>query len=570
MRRPLVAVRCAVPSACLLLLAASCDNRGGVAPRADADVDAGSDDPVSLVAQRAACAFGVGALATDTLPITESERAAIPIKHVIVLMKENRSFDHLLGNLTESGQLDAEQIPPSFTNPDQSGALVAPFHLDTTCVNLDPGHQWAEMHRQVNGGAMDGFVTSGADTTGGDGHFVMGNYDASDVPFYYWLANTFAINDRHFASARSGTWPNRNFLLLGTADGVACTYCALPNPSTPTLFDQLDAAGVSWNAFTDGDPFDGTLGWTRDHPGVRSFEDFERALQDGTLPQVSFVDGIEWVEDEHPTADVQVGEGWTRVVYQAAAASPLWPELAIIWTYDEAGGFADHVPPPSSACVARPDRPQIDGSFVELGVRVPLAVVSPYARPHYVSHVVQDHTAITRFIEAVFGLPALTSRDANSDALLDMFDFAAAPTLLQPPEAPAAGTGGCHGDILLTTDRPSYLSEDSMAIGVTFKGVPTPNARDRIGLYKYPRTTGDVPSELNGLEPIAWSYIGGQGHTPQDAPASGMVTLDQGALSSGAAWPLDPGLWIVDYLPALPSGEDGHTPAGSVDLQVTP
>src|SRR5450432_2927885 len=129
MRRPLVAVRCAVPSACLLLLAASCDSRGGVAPRADAD--AGSDDRVSLVAQRAACAFGAGARVTDTLPITESERAAIPIKHVIILMKENRSFDHLLGNLTESGQLDAEQIPPSFTNPDKTGALVAPFHLDT-------------------------------------------------------------------------------------------------------------------------------------------------------------------------------------------------------------------------------------------------------------------------------------------------------------------------------------------------------------------------------------------------------------------------------------------------------
>jgi hypothetical protein len=348
-----------------------------------------------------------------------------------------------------------------------------------------------------------------------------------------------------------------------------CTYCGQVNPATPTIFDTLDAAHVTWGVYTNGDPFDGTLGWAEGHPGLHSFEDFLKALQDGTLPAVVFVDGIGWIEDEHPTADVQLGEAWTRIVYDAVAASPLWPALAMIWTYDEGGGFADHVPPPNTACIARPGN-RADEAFFELGVRVPLAVISPYAKPHYVSHVVQDHTAITRFVEAVFGLPALTSRDANSDALLDMFDFDRAPGLLRPPAAPSAGTGGCHGDIVLSTDKSSYASAAAMRFAIAFKEVPTPNAHDRIGVYKYPRAIADVPSEANGLEPIAWGYIGGQGHAALGAPTAGTVTLDASALSTGALWPLPPGLWIADYLPATPAGGDGHTPVAQVVLEVTP
>ncbi len=394
-----------------------------------------------LAAERAACAFASGARTTDTLPITEPERAAIPIKNVVVLMKENRSFDHLLGGLNAAGQSAVAPISTSFANTDASGTVVAPFELSTTCLKQNPGHQWDAMHAQVDKGAMDGFVASAAKTTGTDGHFVMGHYRPSDLPFYYWLANTYAINDRHFASVRSGTWPNRNFLLLGTADGVKCSYCGLPHPDTPTIFGTLDAAGATWGAYTDGEPFDGALGWRAPHPGLHSFEDFLTALADGTLPNVAFVDGISNVEDEHPTADVQVGEAWTRKIYQAVVQSPLWPQMALIWTYDEAGGFGDEVPPPNFACIARPADP-VDGPFFELGVRVPLAVISPYAKSHFVSHVVEDHTAITRFIEVVFGLPALTARDANSDALLDMFDFQA-PPLLAPPSPAPAGMGGC-------------------------------------------------------------------------------------------------------------------------------
>ncbi len=561
--RALLLTLAVLPAACST--SASDADAGSSQPQ-----DAGSSQPRDAGSTpdelRAHCGFKAGARVTETLPITEKVRAAIPIKHVIVAMKENRSFDHLLGQLHDYGQPDAEAVPAGFSNKDGAGATVAPFHLTTTCVNKDPGHQWAGMHAQVNGGAMDGFVTNAAQSTSGDGHFAMGYYTASDLPFYYWLANTFAINDRHFASARSGTWPNRNFMLLGTADGISCTSCGLPDPKTPTLFQALDAAGVSWGVYTDSNPFDGAFGWKAGQPGLHTMSELLQALKDGTLPGVVFTDAVANVEDEHPSADVQVGEAWTRMLYEAIVASPVWPTSALVWTYDEGGGFWDHVPPPNRACVARPGVAK-DAKFVELGVRVPLAVISPYARAHFVSHVVQDHTAITRFIEAVFDVPALTSRDANSDALLDMFDFQQTPALLHPPAAPTTGTSGCSGNIRLVTDHPSYVRSASAAITVDWSGVMQPSAHDRIGLYAYPSVTDPVPNEQNRLEPVAWSYIGGQGHMATGAPGSGSVVLDKSTLASGAAWPPAAGLWIVHYLPALANGADGHTPEASVDLE---
>jgi phospholipase C len=382
----------------------------------------------------------------DTLGLDAATQAALPIKHIIVMMKENRSFDHLLGQL-HSTQPDTEAIPATFTNLDAAKAVVAPFHQTTTCVASDPDHQWTAMHNQVDGGKMDGFVTSAANTTSTDGHFVMGGYDATDVPFYYFLASTYALNDRHFASARSGTFPDRNFLLLGTTAGIMSTGATYngskyPNPSIPTIFNELDKAGVTWGAYGDGSLLSGTLGWNLTHAGTGSFAAFLQKLDGGTLPQVTFVDGVDSVTDDHPTADVQQGEAWSKQIYDHAVKSSLWPGLAILWTYDEGGGFADHVPPPNKACLA--SQSAMDAPYFELGVRVPMVVISPWARPHYVSHVVQEHTALTRFIEAVFDLPALTARDANSDALLDMFDFSCAPALLTPPAAPAPGTKGCH------------------------------------------------------------------------------------------------------------------------------
>jgi phospholipase C len=380
------------------------------------------------------CAFTAGAHASQTLGISAQD---VPIRHVIVLMKENRSFDHLFGKLHDQGQPDVEAVPASYANLSTTGTAVFPSHATTTCIAFDPGHQSASVAECIDNGRMDGFVVNAANTTTSDGTFVMSYYDDTDLPFYYWLATSYAVSDRHFAPTASGTFANRNFLVFGSNGGVVDTGLSFPSPATPSLFQTLMNAGFTWRSYTDGSPLSGALDWSQGDPGVSTLDAFFTALDAGTLPNVAFVDGLDNVEDDHPLADLQTGEAWVRNIYEHAVKSPQWDRLVIFWTYDEAGAFADHVPPPSG-CLPVPSL----SPFEQMGPRVPLVAISPWAKRNYASHVVHDHTAITRFIEAIFDLPALTARDANSDALTDLFDFTCGRDVsVQPP--PAAGTGGC-------------------------------------------------------------------------------------------------------------------------------
>jgi phospholipase C len=436
---------------------------GGGGGGGQTDGGAGSDGGVyscsipgssTLDTQRDSCTFKAGSSAVDTLGVPEATRAGLPIKHVIVLMKENRSFDHLFGQLSVSTQPQAEPVPATFANLDATGASVPPFHLPATCWPYDPHHQWTDMHAQVDGGKMDGFVTNAAANNDPypplgqtlpptDGHFVMGYYDQADLPFYYWLAGNFALADRYFASVQSGTWANRDYLVAATSNGTKDTETDPQLAGVPLIFDELDTANVSWQVYTnDFAPLEFSVSWTNRKPWGK-VDDVFTALAAGTLPQVAFVDATTSFTppetDEHPPADVQLGEDWTRTLVAAVVASPLWSSSVLFYTYDEAGGYADHVPPPSS-CAPSADQAE----FTELGVRVPLIAISPYAKRQYVSHTVHQHTSILRFIELLYGVPALTARDANSDALLDLFDFCATPTTaaaLGP--LPLAGTGGC-------------------------------------------------------------------------------------------------------------------------------
>jgi phospholipase C len=386
------------------------------------------------VAKRASCTFAAGARVADTLGLTSEQRGRLPITHVVIVMQENRAFDHYFGKLPASGKLDVEGIAAVFTNPDKAGVDVAPYHLPNGCLPADPPHQGAAMKAAWDSGKMDGFVKSAA-VSPSDGHFVMGYYDETDLPFYYFLAKTFALSDSYFGAALAGTWANRDYLYAATSDGVTDTGQRVI--TKPTIFDALDGAKVTWGVYTDGNPRQDSLGWTSTHVGVHKYPAFLAALKDGSLPQVVFLDPGGG-QDEHPPADVHGGEAWEREIYQAAIASPLWKELAIVFTYDESGGLADHVPPPK-ACLASADQ----SAFDRHGIRVPMMLVSPWARAGFVSHVVHDHTSVTRLVEALFDLPALTGRDANADALFDMFDFDGCPALLAPPTAPAAGALGC-------------------------------------------------------------------------------------------------------------------------------
>ena len=392
------------------------------------------------VEERRACLFGEGARPGETLALTQEQVAQIPITHVVVRMQENRSFDHYLGMLPQRGKPEVDGIPEGFTNPDATGLPVPAHHLESTCLEADPPHQWEAMNAQWNGGAMDGFVTTAA-VDGSDGHFAMGYYDEPDLPFYYWLARTFAISDRYFASSLGGTWSNRNFLYTGRAHGVKDTFDDVIRHAR-TVFDQLDDAGVAWAVYNDGHLRQDSLGWEEGHRGVRPLGQLFADLRTGRLPPVVFVETSPWSpEDEHPANDVQPGEAWSRALVVAAMESPLWPQLALFFDYDTAGGLLDHVPPPE-ACVPSPE----EADFDRLGMRVPFFLISPWARPGHVSHQVADHTSVLRFIQLLHDLPALGARDANASAMLDLFDFEGPMPLERPPAPPLAGTGGCASE----------------------------------------------------------------------------------------------------------------------------
>ncbi len=373
------------------------------------------------------CGFGPGARVTETLGFGAAERARLPLRHVIVVMMENRSFDHLLGHMRALGR-DVNGFADDFSNREGRGRRVLPAHAASTRIAPDLPHRAAEMRRAWNRGAMDGFFLEAART--GDGRRALAYLDERDLPFHYWLYGTFAMADRAFASVMGSTWPNRDFLYAATSDGVHDTDER--EIHLRTLFDLLDEAGVSWAVYENGASRQRCIGWRDGHAGLRPLDRVFQDLGAGTLPEVVFVDPD---YDDHPPLDVRFGESWVRRLVVALFASPEWPTTALVLTYDEAGGFFDHVPPPQ-ACL--PSLAQNQLGFDQLGFRVPLAVVSPWARRGFVSHARHETASITRLIELVFDLPALTVRDASASALLDLFDFESPPRL-EVGEVPAAG-----------------------------------------------------------------------------------------------------------------------------------
>nr|HEX4314327.1 alkaline phosphatase family protein [Kofleriaceae bacterium] len=402
---------------------------------------------------RAACGYGTG----DTPSLTLRDFAiggAIPLDHVILVMQENRTFDHYFSSLTVPGQT-VDGAAPDITNPDplNPGQTISRFHQTTYCFD-DPAESWDEVHREVDGGALDAFTTvNAADDPEGDpsGRRTLGYYDETDLPYYYALARAFAISDRHFASVQANTWTNRMYYMAGTSFGVISNTFPPDQRGSdgtlaPNLLTQLEAAHVTWGFYVQDLPTLAILFATyakyslRVYPYAQFFTDAAA----GTLPQVTFVEGTDMAggvsPDEDPPADMQVGQQMVSQIVSAVTTSPLWPHSALLLSYDEQGGLYDHVPP-QPACVPDDYAPDlvagdVDAAFDQTGLRVPLIVVSPYAKRGYVSHVVTDHTSILRLIAAMYGLPALTHRDANAVPPLDMFDFSTQD--LSVPALPAA------------------------------------------------------------------------------------------------------------------------------------
>ena len=403
-----------------------------------------------LAASAAVTPFLISAAAQG--PAQAAAPANAPINHIVVLMQENRSFDHYFGQLHLQGQPGAEPEPatgnPDPTNP--TGPAIVPFHQTTYCESADLNHSWNGTHLEINGGTMDGFTAQNVDKTDPKGSRAMGYYDQSDLPFYYDLANTFGVGDRYFASVAGPTFPNRFYLYAGTSFGHIQNDLSGPGGYTQaTILRSLTTAGISWKVYFSQVPFAGLFADFQQHPeNAAPISQFYADAAAGTLPQVAFVDPIfiassNTETDEHPPSNIQVGEQFSASVVNALMGSPNWKDSALFLTYDEHGGYYDHVPPPAAPA---PDNiPPTNGApyaFDTYGIRVPALVVSPYSRAHFVSHTVNDHTSILAFIEMRFGLAPLTARDAAANPMLEFFDFTtpafkSPPTLKQAPIDPA-------------------------------------------------------------------------------------------------------------------------------------
>ena len=445
------------------------------------------------------------------------------VNHVIVLVMENHSFDNYLGALAYApaspyhtaatgcaasdhscvdgltcSRDSAGSLVCSNSNPRADGTAVTAFHDPSRCVAPDLDHSWPGSHMEANFSApntaltdalTDGFIRVNAITEPGSGDATMGFYTQDDLPFYYDLAQKFAIDDRYFAAVMGPTLPNRFYLMTATSFGHVDTGDSAPpgafKPITRTILDLLDSAAVSWtNYYQDGPnaaSFRAPSGSATD-PHFQPFQTFiTNAAGSGTFPQVSFVDPSFFgpgENDEHPPTDIQRGQAFVSQIVNAVRSGPYWQDSVIFITWDEHGGFYDHVAPPAApqagartpdgispgqcADLSNPPASQQPGggigclsslpeaealcpaltqdpngpfplscaSFDQLGFRVPLLVVSPFAKSHYVSHTIGDHGSILAFIEARFLARAhLTMRDQNADALMDLFDFDNAPSL---------------------------------------------------------------------------------------------------------------------------------------------
>jgi phospholipase C len=376
------------------------------------------------------------------------------IEHVVIFIQENRSFDHYFGSYR--GVRGFSDQSPAFQQPDPANTTISPvgtllpFHLDTSTTNAacthDITHDWVPQHQSWDNGAMDGFVSSRLPINSNDAVLSMGYYTRSDIPYYYALADAFTICDHYFCSVIGPTDPNRLYTMAASIDPdgknggpilqtvVADRSALLGRLTYTTMPEQLQARGISWKVYSSPDEsIAGGILSDNVLPYFKNFQDqssvlyknafgpqfpvdFLNDVLSGNLPQVSWLVGSVFTSD-HPPAPSIFGENVLSLIVTALMANPnLWAKTVLFVTYDENGGFFDHVAPPTAppgtpgefvTAPAVPDptvigNPPINGP-IGLGFRVPMLIVSPFSRGGFVSSDVFDHTSVLRFLETLFG-----------------------------------------------------------------------------------------------------------------------------------------------------------------------
>ena len=366
----------------------------------------------------AAGAASAVALAGAQQPLSEEDSASLPapeassIDHIVVVMMENRSFDHLLGWLPGAR---GKQAGLSYV--DSNGESHPTHRLKTYvgCSHPDPDHSYAGGRSEYNHGKMDGWLRTSTNDT-----FSIGYYEEADLPFYAALARHFTTLDNYFPSILSSTFPNRVFQHAAQTDRLSNT---LDLSTLPTIWDTLADAGISHKYYYSNVPF--LALWGIKYLDISAlFPDFLADAATGNLPAVSILDPRFTIlddgegNDDHPHADLRAGEAFLGQVYRALTSGPGWKNTVLIVNRDEWGGFYDTIAPPRVVAPNDVDTDLVDGKAL-LGCRVPTFVVSPFSKgnpatPRIDGHL-YDHTSVLKLIEWRYNLPPLTKRDASNE-----------------------------------------------------------------------------------------------------------------------------------------------------------
>jgi len=410
-REALLGIGAAVGTAAL-----GCGRTPGAEPDAasgppDASPDAPPDAPPD--------AYDACAATSDLGP----DELLAGIDTFVVLCMENRSFDHYLGSLRlTEGRADVDGLTGTESNPDPDGAPV-PVHWLDDYTPADPPHDWDSCHAQWDGGANDGFVRAHAGTSQAD---VMGYYVRDQIPITYALADQAAVCQRWFASVMGPTWPNRFYLHCGTSKGQKSN---LPELGLTSIFDRCADAGVdAVNYYHDVPWAAAAYGKLTGNVAVEKF--FEAAAA-GTLPPFALIDpqfSGSGANDDHPSHDVRLGQALVASVVAALAQSPQGPRCLLVITYDEHGGFFDHVPPPETIYDIY--------DFRQIGFRVPSIVVGPTVRRGCAVDAQLEHVSIAATLTRRFGLEPLTSRANKAGDLSPCIDPRALDAPGPPPVLP--------------------------------------------------------------------------------------------------------------------------------------
>jgi phospholipase C len=419
----------------------------------------------------------------------------IDIKHVLFLMMENRSFDHYLGALTLEGRTDVDGIhdPASVQNPSGEGPPIAMTRLEGPSGPVaidgkpfrDPPHEHEAVANQINGGAMDGFALTyerkykrRRQDPADRARHVLGYYTRQALPVLYALADQFVVCDRWFSSFPGSTWPNRVYALAGDADELTGTglewlprWNAFRYPDPPFVSEWGPEMAQNWKAYSARPEQDSVFALWRIGPVYRSrrggsLEEFAADCQSGTLPRIGIIEPDYAISDDHPPHSPLRGQQVISTVVKALLASPSWYHSLLVITYDEHGGFFDHVAPPASPEGRTPPHDR-------LGIRVPTVVLSPYTPSAGVAHEQFDHTSWLKTIAERWGL-RVPGKRASSSAIRSLWSTSCFDWSLQPrtgqdilSRLPEPGFHLASSDILVSArSKPTDLEAHLRALNV--------------------------------------------------------------------------------------------------------